>query len=101
MWWAQIIKVVVGLAILLALKSVLKAPLLALFGGSQRSARREVFHRYPLCRNRVADDLSNSSQSSVKNNCCNCYESKNLSRRGDFFICLVLIAVIRLVGHTG
>lgn len=31
-WWAQIIKVVVGLAILLALKSVLKAPLLALFG---------------------------------------------------------------------
>lgn len=32
-WWAQIIKVVVGLAILLALKSVLKAPLLALFGG--------------------------------------------------------------------
>lgn len=33
LWWAQIIKVVVGLAILLALKSVLKAPLLALFGG--------------------------------------------------------------------
>lgn len=32
-WWAQIIKVVVGLAILLALKSVLKAPLLSLFGG--------------------------------------------------------------------
>ena len=32
-WWAQIIKVIVGLAILLALKSVLKAPLLALFGG--------------------------------------------------------------------
>ena len=32
-WWAQIIKVGVGLAILLALKSVLKAPLLALFGG--------------------------------------------------------------------
>ena len=32
-WWAQIIKVVVGLAILLALKSALKAPLLALFGG--------------------------------------------------------------------
>lgn len=32
-WWAQIIKVVVGLAILLALKSVLKAPLLALLGG--------------------------------------------------------------------
>ena len=32
-WWAQIIKVVVGLAILLALKSVLKTPLLALFGG--------------------------------------------------------------------
>lgn len=32
-WWAQIIKVVVGLAILLALKAVLKAPLLALFGG--------------------------------------------------------------------
>lgn len=32
-WWAQIIKVVVGLAILLALKLVLKAPLLALFGG--------------------------------------------------------------------
>ena len=32
-WWAQIIKVVVGLAILLALKSVLKGPLLALFGG--------------------------------------------------------------------
>lgn len=32
-WWAQIIKVVVGLAILLVLKSVLKAPLLALFGG--------------------------------------------------------------------
>lgn len=32
-WWTQIIKVVVGLAILLALKSVLKAPLLALFGG--------------------------------------------------------------------
>lgn len=33
LWWAQIIKVVVGLAILLALKSVLKAPLLTLFGG--------------------------------------------------------------------
>ena len=33
LWWAQIIKAVVGLAILLALKSVLKAPLLALFGG--------------------------------------------------------------------
>lgn len=33
LWWAQIIKVVVGLAILLTLKSVLKAPLLALFGG--------------------------------------------------------------------
>lgn len=33
LWLAQIIKVVVGLAILLALKSVLKAPLLALFGG--------------------------------------------------------------------
>ena len=33
LWWAQIIKVVFGLAILLALKSVLKAPLLALFGG--------------------------------------------------------------------
>ena len=32
-WWAQIIKVVVGLAILRALTSVLKAPLLALFGG--------------------------------------------------------------------
>ena len=32
-WWAQIIKVVVGLGILLALKAVLKAPLLALFGG--------------------------------------------------------------------
>lgn len=32
-WWAQIIKVVVGLGILLGLKAVLKAPLLALFGG--------------------------------------------------------------------
>lgn len=32
-WWAQIIKVAVGLGILLALKAVLKAPLLALFGG--------------------------------------------------------------------
>lgn len=32
-WWAQIIKVVAGLGILLALKAVLKAPLLALFGG--------------------------------------------------------------------
>ncbi len=32
-WWAQIIKVVLGLSILLALKAVLKAPLLALFGG--------------------------------------------------------------------
>lgn len=32
-WWAQIIKVVAGLGILLALKTVLKAPLLALFGG--------------------------------------------------------------------
>ena len=32
-WWAQVIKVVVGLGILLALKAVLKAPLLALFGG--------------------------------------------------------------------
>ncbi len=32
-WWAQIIKVVLGLGILLALKAVLKAPLLALFGG--------------------------------------------------------------------
>lgn len=32
-WWAQIIKVVAGLGILLALKAVLKTPLLALFGG--------------------------------------------------------------------
>ncbi len=32
-WWAQIIKVALGLAILLALRAVLKAPLLALFGG--------------------------------------------------------------------
>lgn len=32
-WWAQIIKVVAGLGILLALKAVLKAPLLAFFGG--------------------------------------------------------------------
>lgn len=32
-WWAQVIKVVVGLGILLVLKAVLKAPLLALFGG--------------------------------------------------------------------
>lgn len=32
-WWAQIIKVVVGLGILMGLKAVLKAPLLALFGG--------------------------------------------------------------------
>ncbi len=32
-WWAQIIKVVVGLGILLAVKAVLKAPLLSLFGG--------------------------------------------------------------------
>ena len=32
-WWAQVIKVVAGLGILLALKAVLKAPLLALFGG--------------------------------------------------------------------
>lgn len=32
-WWAQIIKVVAGLGILLAIKAVLKAPLLALFGG--------------------------------------------------------------------
>ncbi len=32
-WWAQIIKVVLGIGILLALKAVLKAPLLALFGG--------------------------------------------------------------------
>ena len=32
-WWAQVIKVVLGLGILLALKAVLKAPLLALFGG--------------------------------------------------------------------
>lgn len=32
-WWAQIIKVVVGLGIVMGLKAVLKAPLLALFGG--------------------------------------------------------------------
>ena len=32
-WWAQIIKTVVGLALVLAVKSVLKAPLEALFGG--------------------------------------------------------------------
>lgn len=32
-WWAQIIKVVVGLALVLAVKAVLKAPLLSLFGG--------------------------------------------------------------------
>lgn len=32
-WWAQIIKVAVGLGILLAVKAVLKAPLLSLFGG--------------------------------------------------------------------
>ena len=33
-WWAQIIKLVVGLALLLAIKSGLKAPLSALMGGS-------------------------------------------------------------------
>lgn len=32
-WWAQIIKVAVGLGVLMGLKAVLKAPLLALFGG--------------------------------------------------------------------
>lgn len=32
--WAQVVKVAVGLSIVLVLKSVLKAPLLALFGGS-------------------------------------------------------------------
>lgn len=32
--WAQVVKVVVGLAIVLSLKGALKAPLLALFGGS-------------------------------------------------------------------
>lgn len=32
-WWAQIIKVVLGLGIVLAVKTVLKAPLLALFAG--------------------------------------------------------------------
>ena len=44
-WWAQIIKVVAGLGILLALKAVLKAPLLALFGG--HSAAHGV--RYFIC----------------------------------------------------
>ena len=31
--WAQVVKVVVGLALVLILKGALKAPLLALFGG--------------------------------------------------------------------
>lgn len=32
-WWAQVLKVVLGLALTVALRTVLKAPLLALFGG--------------------------------------------------------------------
>ena len=32
-WWAQALKVVLGLALTVALRTVLKAPLLALFGG--------------------------------------------------------------------
>ena len=34
-WWAQILKVVIGLALVLAVKSGLKTPLLTLFGGHQ------------------------------------------------------------------
>ena len=32
-WWAQIIKVAVGLGVTVGIKAALKAPLLALFGG--------------------------------------------------------------------
>lgn len=32
-WWAQVLKLVIGLAILLAIKAGMKAPLLAVFGG--------------------------------------------------------------------
>lgn len=34
-WWAQILKFVIGIGLVLAVKSGLKAPLLALFGGHQ------------------------------------------------------------------
>ena len=33
-WWVQAIKFIVGLALVVALKAGLKAPLIALFGGS-------------------------------------------------------------------
>ena len=32
-WWAQVIKVAIGLGVTVGLKAILKAPLLALFGG--------------------------------------------------------------------
>lgn len=34
-WWAQVLKVVLGLALTVALRTALKAPLLALFGGHE------------------------------------------------------------------
>ncbi|MBQ9942380.1 MAG: hypothetical protein IJP03_05180, partial [Christensenellaceae bacterium] len=33
-WWAQVLKYVIGLALLVAIKSVIKAPLRAMCGGN-------------------------------------------------------------------
>ena len=35
LWWAQILKVIVGLGLTMVLRAVLKAPLLALTGGHE------------------------------------------------------------------
>lgn len=45
-WWVQAIKFIVGLALVVALKAGLKAPLIALFGRQRRTRRgRAVFPR--------------------------------------------------------
>ena len=45
MWWAQLIKLVVGFGCLLAIRSGLKAPLIALLGGSAGAwAGMYLFH---------------------------------------------------------
>lgn len=42
-WWAQILKCAVGFALLIAIKSLLKAPLLALFHGNEVAAAVRYF----------------------------------------------------------
>ena len=43
LWWAQILKVIVGLGLTMVLRAVLKAPLLALTGGMRRPMESGIF----------------------------------------------------------